>query len=734
MSDIIQLLPDSVANQIAAGEVIQRPASVIKELVENAVDAGATDIKVLVVDAGRTSIQVIDNGKGMSETDARLAFERHATSKITKAKDLFALSTMGFRGEALASVAAVAQVELKTRQANDELGTNLCIAASKVTSQEPCSCAVGSNFVVENLFFNVPARRKFLKGNNTELKNIITAFERIALVYPNVSFTLFSNGTEVLCLKAGALRQRIVDVAGKRINQFLLPVDVKTSFCTVSGFVGKPEAARKKNVAQYFFVNGRYMKHPYFNKAVASAYDRLVPDGEQVPYFIYFDVPADTIDVNIHPTKTEIKFENEQEIWSILVAAVRESVGMFGEVATIDFDTLGRPDIPVFSPDDTISAPKVQYNPNYNPFNERRNVALPSQGGADDSLLDGAAGAGSDDELLTSSAMQPAGVSGFAPATLGSSDGMIGSSLGASNVTGGMLHTSSVTPFEDSQSAVSPDDGQLLDSRMASGGSGFGQLLDSDAVQGFGEESSQGLGDGKSQGFDNAPNGLDNGVQGFVDGLTDSSTLTSAVSADTLFPTAKGADSVVAEMSPVHYQYKGRYIMTAVKAGLMIVDQHRAHVRILYEQYLERMASRHGDSQKVLFPEALHHTPGDDVVVQKIMPELEAIGFELTSLGGGSYAVNAVPAGLDGVDVQSLLHDMIGSAGENVSSVVEEIDRAMALAMARHAAIGYGCVLDNAEMENMVNSLFACSNFNYTPDGKSIFSILKQSEIEHLLG
>ncbi len=734
MSDIIQLLPDSVANQIAAGEVIQRPASVIKELVENAVDAGATDIKVLVVDAGRTSIQVIDNGKGMSETDARLAFERHATSKITKAKDLFALSTMGFRGEALASVAAVAQVELKTRQANDELGTNLCIAASKVTSQEPCSCAVGSNFVVENLFFNVPARRKFLKGNNTELKNIITAFERIALVYPNVSFTLFSNGTEVLCLKAGALRQRIVDVAGKRINQFLLPVDVKTSFCTVSGFVGKPESARKKNVAQYFFVNGRYMKHPYFNKAVASAYDRLVPDGEQVPYFIYFDVPADTIDVNIHPTKTEIKFENEQEIWSILVAAVRESVGMFGEVATIDFDTLGRPDIPVFSPDDTISAPKVQYNPNYNPFNERRNVAPPSQGGADDSLLDGAAGAGSDDELLTSSAMQPAGVSGFAPATLGSSDGMIGSSLGASNVTGGMLHTSSVTPFEDSQSAVAPDDGQLLDSRMASGGSGFGQLLDSDAVQGFGEESSQGLGDGKSQGFDNAPNGLDNGVQGFVDGLTDSSTLTSAVSADTLFPTAKGADSVVAEMSPVHYQYKGRYIMTAVKAGLMIVDQHRAHVRILYEQYLERMASRHGDSQKVLFPEALHLTPGDDVVVQKIMPELEAIGFELTSLGGGSYAVNAVPAGLDGVDVQSLLHDMIGSAGENMSSVVEEIDRAMALAMARHAAIGYGCVLDNAEMENMVNSLFACSNFNYTPDGKSIFSILKQSEIEHLLG
>jgi DNA mismatch repair protein MutL len=327
MSDIIQLLPDSVANQIAAGEVIQRPASVIKELVENAVDAGARNIHVTVTDAGRTNIQVIDDGKGMSETDARLAFERHSTSKIRKADDLFALRTMGFRGEALASIAAVAQVELKSRQATDEIGTLIQISGSRYEKQEPCSCAVGSIFSVSNIFYNVPARRKFLKSNSTELNNILTAFERIALVNPQITFTLHSNGTEVFNLRAANLRQRILDVFGKRFNQELLPVNVETTMCKVSGFVGKPESARKKGVHQFFFVNGRYMKHPYFNKAVMAAYDRLVPQGEQVPYFLYFDVDPKDIDVNIHPTKTEIKFENEQAIWQILSASVK--VGKF---------------------------------------------------------------------------------------------------------------------------------------------------------------------------------------------------------------------------------------------------------------------------------------------------------------------------------------------------------------------------------------------------------------------
>lgn len=680
MNDIIQLLPDSVANQIAAGEVIQRPASVIKELVENAVDAGATEITVLVVDAGRTSIQVIDNGKGMSETDARMAFERHATSKITKAKDLFSLHTMGFRGEALASVAAVAQVELKTRRACDEVGTHLSIAGSKVTSQEPCSCPEGSNFNVENLFFNVPARRKFLKGNSTELKNIITAFERIALVYPDVSFALYSNGAEMFSLKAGALRQRIVDVVGKRFNQYLLPLKFDTTICKLSGFVGKPESARKKNAPQYFFVNGRYMKHPYFHKAVVTAFDRLVPEGEQVPYFIYFDVPAENIDVNIHPTKTEIKFEDEQQIFSMVAAAVRDTVGIFNDVPTFDFDTQERPDIPVFSPDDTITAPKVQYNPTYNPFKEeRRNAAaatpfsepLPS---ADDDLL----GSSFDDHSLA------------------------GSSIGGSSLTSSSLGSPSRGDGQgdDDQplamSALTPDD----------------DLLTPSALHSY-------VGDGEE-------------IQ------------TSALQTFPLPPVTKEdkerqadifeGESLIEEKSPAHYQYKGKFIMTAVKSGLMIVDQHRAHIRILYEQYLARVENRHAESQKMLFPEALHLMPGDDVVLQKIMPELQAIGFELTSLGGGSYAVNAVPAGLEGVDMVALLTDMLSAAGNQTTSVVDEINRTLALSMARHAALSYGTVLDNTEMENLVNNLFACSNFNYTPDGKTILCILKQKEMEHLLG
>ena len=322
MSDIIRLLPDSVANQIAAGEVIQRPASVLKELVENAVDAGAKTVNVIIVDSGRTSIQVIDDGNGMSETDARLSFERHATSKIKEASDLFSLHTMGFRGEALASIAAVAQVELTTRLNGDEIGTHLSISGSRIINQEPVSCPVGSNFLISNLFFNVPARRRFLKTNATELNNILTAFERIVLVNPQVTFTIHNNGVELLNLPSCSLRQRIIDVFGKRINQDLLPVDVNTSMVKITGFVGKPESSKKKGVHEYFFVNERFMKHPYFHKAVMNAYERMISEGEQVPYFIYFDIAPEDIDVNIHPTKTEVKFENEQAVWQILSAAV----------------------------------------------------------------------------------------------------------------------------------------------------------------------------------------------------------------------------------------------------------------------------------------------------------------------------------------------------------------------------------------------------------------------------
>lgn len=613
MSDIIQLLPDSVANQIAAGEVIQRPASVIKELVENSVDAGAKNIDVAVVDAGRTSIQVIDDGKGMSETDARLAFERHATSKIRQAEDLFNLHTNGFRGEALASIAAVAQVVLKSRQEGEEVGTQLSISGSRFEGQEACSSSVGSVFSVNNLFYNVPARRKFLKSNSTELNNILTAFERIVLVNPQIAFTLHSNNTELFNLKAGNLRQRIIDVFGKRINQDLLPVNVETTMCKISGFVGKPESARKKGAHQFFFVNGRYMKHPYFNKAVMTAYDRLVPQGEQVPYFLYFDVNPNDIDVNIHPTKTEIKFENEQAIWQILMAAVKESIGMFNDVPSIDFDTEDKPDIPVYNPDvvSSASAPKISLNPHYNPFKS--------------------------------------------------------------------------SPSSGKPTVVKPVDEQ------------WEQLYE----------------------------GLNN--QDSVEREADIFESESETEINT-------SQSILAEKSPAHYQYKGKYVMTAVKSGLMIIDQHRAHVRVLYERYLEQIQQQTSHSQKVLFPEVLQFPVSDEVILEKLLPEMSKMGFELDNLGGGSYAVNAIPTGLDGVNPLHLVQDMVFSAKEKGVKALDEVHQSLALTLARNAAIPQGQVLSNEEMETLVNDLFACSNVNYTPDGKNVLCILKQQEIEHLLG
>ncbi len=617
MTDVIQLLPDSVANQIAAGEVIQRPASVVKELVENAIDAGAHTVNVLVIDAGRTSIQVIDDGCGMSETDARLAFERHATSKIRKADDLFSLHTMGFRGEALPSVVAVSQVELRTRRANDEVGTCLHISGSRVESQEPCSCPVGSSFTVSNLFFNVPARRKFLKTNATELNNILTAFERIVLVYPDIAFTLHSNGQELMNLRAGSLLQRITDVYGRRYAQELLPVQVDTALCRLTGYVAKPESARKKGAPEYFFVNGRYMRHAYFHKAVLQAFERLVPAGSHVPYFIYFDVSPANIDVNIHPTKTEIKFENEQSIWQILLAAVRDAVGQFCEIPQIDFDTEGKPDIPVYSPGQDVSTggvtpPKTIVTPQYNPFTDHRSGAstVSKKGTGDWETL--------------------------------------------------------YTDLTKTQSQTEPQSPSL-----------FGD----DAV-----------------------------VLGSVDRTV-----------------------ITAEKSPIHYQYKGRYIMTAVKSGLMIIDQHRADVRIRYEEYLSQLQTRTADTQQILFPEVVQFAPSEDPMVEQVLPRLSAIGFDLSDLGQGSYAVNGIPAGIEGIDYVQLLHNIIDEAVHCGTESPEVLTQTLALSMARHAAIPQGQVLSNDEMENVVNGLFACSNVNYTPDGRRILYILPQQDIEQRL-
>lgn len=366
MSDIIRLLPDSVANQIAAGEVIQRPASVIKELVENAVDAGADNIQVIIRDAGRTLIQVVDNGKGMSPMDARMAFERHATSKITEAADLFELHTMGFRGEALASIAAIAQVELLTMRPDDKVGTKLLISGSKLVSQEDAATVPGTNMMVKNLFFNVPARRKFLKKDSVEFSNIAHEFERLALVNPSVEMTLIHNDNVVHQLLRGSLKQRIGSLFGKGMERQLVPVATETSIVKIDGFVGLPSNARKRGALQYFFVNGRNMRHPYFHKAVMHCYEQLIRPDEQPNYFLNFTVDPTTIDVNIHPTKSEIKFENEQPIWQILVAAIKESLGKFNIVPSIDFDAVDVPDIPAFNPNSGVSndfGPQGDYNP-----------------------------------------------------------------------------------------------------------------------------------------------------------------------------------------------------------------------------------------------------------------------------------------------------------------------------------------------------------------------------------
>lgn len=607
MADIIHLLPDSVANQIAAGEVIQRPSSVIKELLENSVDAGARRIDVVVVDAGRTSIQVIDDGKGMSETDARLAFERHATSKISQASDLFSLTTMGFRGEALPSIAAVSQVTLRTHAADAELGTCLTIEGGRVVSQEVDNCPVGCNFLVQNLFYNVPARRKFLKSNQTELSNIIQEFERVALVNPNLHFTFTHNDHLMTTLLPESHKQRIATLFGKKLGEQLLSVDVDTTLCTLHGFVGKPESARKKGVRQFFFINGRYMRHPYFHKAVQEAFEGLIQPTEQVPYILYMQVDPSSIDVNIHPTKTEIKFENEQAIWQILMAAVKEALGRFNAVPIIDFDVDGRPkNIPVYNPsfpkDKYASPPKVNIDHTYNPF---RNT--------------------------------------------------------------------------DSQHKDVPIDWQqLYPAPDPSKEDGVSNPQESTAL------------------FDDQLN------------LSD------------------------IERSALHYQYRGQYIVTEVRSGLMVIDQHRAHTRILYNRYKAQLNGQPSSSQGLLFPELIQFPMSDAPLLEEIQDELHALGFEMSSLGGGSYSVQGMPAGFEGVDPRRLLDDIVETLKVSGQHMEDELHHRMALAMARDAAIPVGGVLTQPEMENLVDELFQQDEPNYTPDGKVIVAIFPHEALEKL--
>ena len=610
MSDIIHLLPDHIANQIAAGEVIQRPASVVKELVENAVDAGASNIQVNIKDAGKTLIQVIDDGKGMSETDARMAFERHATSKISTAEDLFSLHTMGFRGEALASIAAVAHIELRTRARGAELGTCLSIAGSNLENIEPEACNEGSVFSVKNLFFNVPARRKFLKSNETEFRNIINEFERIALVNPQVGMSLYHNDTEIFNLPESGLRQRIINIYGKNLNQKLLSLDAQSSLVTISGFVGRPDSAKKRGALQFFFVNGRYMKHPYFHKAIMQAYEQLIPVGDMPNYFIYFTLDPSSIDVNIHPTKTEIKFENEQPIWQILMAATREALAKSSAIPTIDFDVEDAIDIPVYNPvkksePTTYKAPKVQVDSSYNPFD-------------------------------TTSYKKP--------------------------------------EFDWSK-----------------------------LYQGF--ENDRMVVQRESATFEDAP-------------------------IEELSAEASDPEKLFTEVSNPCYQYKGRYIVTSLKSGLAIIDQHHAHVRILFDQYLSNIRQQQGVSQQVLFPEIVEFTAAEAAVLPSLLDDLRFVGFDLSNLGNDNYAINGLPAGIENLDPVNLVKDIVDRAIETGCEVHEKICEAIAFSLAKAAAIRPGKSLSSEEMDHLIASLFSCPDSNLTPDGKTIISMLTDDELE----
>ena len=599
MPDLIKLLPDSVANQIAAGEVIQRPASVVKELVENSVDAGAENIRVIIKDSGKTLIQIIDDGTGMSETDARLAFERHATSKIKEASDLFAITTKGFRGEALASIAAVSKVELKTRLESNDTGTIVKISASKVEMQEPCSCPTGSSFSVKSLFFNIPARRKFLKSDNTEFRHIIGEFQKIALAHPEIKFSLYHNDSEIYNLGSGNHRQRIIGLFGKSINQDLVSLDTETSLVNIKGFVGKPENARRTYGEQFFFVNNRFMKHSYFNKAVIEAYRNILPQEAIPSYFIYMTADPATIDINIHPTKTEIKFEDERSIWQILMASVREALGRFNIVPSLDFDSDAIIEIPLKPTSELIpDDPRIEINRSYNPFYEEDR--------------------------------------------------------------------------ERNQKAS--------------------------YINKFEKESASNW-----------------------------ETLYSGLAGTSIKSTEKEIESANQRR---FFQVKNKYIICLVKSGLMVIDQKRAHERVLYEKYLETLKNKKSVTQKNMFPVSIEVNPADLTILAEIDEDLKLLGFDIRQLGNNTIAVNGQPEECGDTNPGEIIEILLEEYKSTQSDPAIGSREKIAISMSRASAIPYGKNLGQSEMEGLFDSLFACTAHNYSPSGKPIISIITLDDLD----
>lgn len=613
--DIIHLLPDSVANQIAAGEVVQRPASVVKELMENAVDAGAKNIQVVLKNVGKAIIQVIDDGKGMSPMDARMAFERHATSKISSAQDLFCIHTLGFRGEALPSIASVAEVELKTRREEDELGSYIFIAASELKTQESVNTPKGTNISVKNLFYNLPARRKFLKSDTTELRNITQEFLRVALTHPDISFQLSNNGNSIYTLPPSGLRQRIVNLFGKSINTRLINIDCETGLTTISGFICSPQQAKKSYGEQYFFVNDRFMKHSFFHKAVMEAYSGLIAPDSIPSYFIYFTVDPSLIDVNIHPTKTEIKFQNETDFFQILLATIKEALGKFNITPPLDFDTEGS--IEYNPPSETAETyvPRINYNPNYNPFHYGSDSLSPND-------------------------------SDFKP-TFSSSN---------------RIHTERV-----------PANWDIL----------FDGLQEKEEAQ------------------------------------------------QTSIPEMTENSHPILSTTNCYFQLKGRYIVTPISSGLMLIDQKRAHERILFEKYMNTLNTQQVTGQKSLFPEILELSASDFLLVQEILTDLEYLGFELNTFGKNCYAIYATPPSLSYTRAKEVLIELIEYYKNTEGNIRDKMHERVVSALAQASAIDYQTELSCEEMREMVTNLFACKQHQFTADGRTILHILKYEDVNN---
>ncbi|TXE16424.1 DNA mismatch repair endonuclease MutL [Psychroserpens burtonensis] len=615
MADIIQLLPDHVANQIAAGEVVQRPASVAKELLENAIDADAKTIKLIVKDAGKTLIQVIDNGKGMTATDARLSFERHATSKIRSAQDLFSLNTKGFRGEALASIAAIAHVELKTKQEQDELGTLIEIEGSEIKNQEVTVTPTGTSLCVKHLFFNIPARRNFLKSNNVELRHMVDEFHRVALAHPDIEFLMYHNGSESFNLPKSNYRQRVVNIFGNKTNEKLVPVEEETEVLKISGFVGKPEFAKRTRTEQFFFVNNRFIKSPYLNHSINSAFEGLMKEGSHPTYFLNLTVDPKSIDINIHPTKTEIKFDDEHTLYAILRSAVKHSLGQFNIAPVLDFDRDRNLDTPYNFENKRASTPTVEVDRSFNPFQAEKIESRSNR-------------------LSSSYKKEP--TSQWESLYVGlESKG-----------------TKTENDFSEVQFESQPETPSLFD------------------------------------------------------------------------------DDKQLETKQTTYQLHNKYIISTIKSGMMILDQHRAHQRVLYEGFLKHLTVKEAVSQQLLFPLRLEFSSTEMEILQNLKEDLEHTGFVFSVFKDIIIEITGVPINVPESEVSIILEQLISDVEQEVPDSNFSATDLLAKSMSKSLAIKTGQSISRLEQEHLVNSLFACKEPTVSPTNKVTFITMSVDDFD----